>query len=36
MDYRQLIFYQRAREVLKLTNEQVKSWPKTTQTWDIA
>ena len=31
MDYRSLIFYQKAREIVKGVNVEIKKWPKTTQ-----
>ena len=36
MDYRQLLFYQKAREVLKLVHAETKTWPKSMQAWEIA
>lgn len=36
MDYRQLLFYQKAREVIKLVDAECKAWPKTMQVWEIA
>ncbi len=31
MDYRSLIFYQKAQEVVKGVNIEIKQWPKTLQ-----
>ena len=36
MDYRQLMFYQKAREVLKLVDAETKTWAKSMQAWEIA
>jgi four helix bundle protein len=36
MDYRQLLFYQKARDVLKLVDAEIKAWPKLMQAWEIA
>ena len=36
MDYRELGFYQKARQVIQATNDELKSWPKTMQAQEIA
>lgn len=35
-DYRDLIFYQKAREVVKSINDLIKAWPKTMQAQEIS
>src|SRR5262245_19532647 len=35
-DYRDLIFYQKAREVVKGINDLIKTWPKTMQAQEVA
>ena len=35
-DYRDLIFYQKAREVVKGINDLIKTWPKTMQAQEIS
>jgi four helix bundle protein len=35
-DYRDLVFYQKAREVVKGVNELIKTWPKTMQAQEIS
>jgi four helix bundle protein len=36
MDYRELGFYQKARQVTMLINSELKTWPKTMQAQEIA
>ena len=36
MDYRELGSYQKARQVIQATNDELKSWPKTMQAQEIA
>jgi four helix bundle protein len=36
MDYRELGFYQKARQVTQATNNELKSWPKTMQAQEIS
>jgi four helix bundle protein len=35
-DYRELVFYQKAREVVKSINDLIKAWPKTMQSQEIS
>jgi four helix bundle protein len=35
-DYRDLAFYQKAREVIKGINDLIKTWPKTMQAQEIS
>ena len=36
MDFSELGFYQKARQVIQATNDELESWPKTMQAQDIA
>jgi four helix bundle protein len=36
MDYRELGFYQKAREVIKLLNAEIRNWPGTMQAQEIS
>jgi four helix bundle protein len=35
-NYQELLFYQKARQVVKLLDELIKSWPKTMQVQEIS
>lgn len=35
-DYRDLVFYQKARELVKAINDLIKAWPKTMQAQEIS
>jgi four helix bundle protein len=36
MDYRELVFYQKARQVIQAANAELKTWPKTMQAQEIS